>query len=73
MSLRVLVERRVDLGNLGRLTGVVRAGFVRTVSGAGLAAEREAVIGLRDDRVIGDEVLTRIERDLDLEALRSGA
>ena len=37
-----------------------------------LDAEREAVIGLRDDGVIGDEVLHRIERDLDLEALRSG-
>ena len=28
---------------------------------------------LRDDGIIGDEVLRRIERDLDLEALRSGA
>jgi Na+/H+ antiporter len=37
-----------------------------------LDAEREAVIRLRDDGVIGDEVLHRIERDLDLEALRSG-
>jgi CPA1 family monovalent cation:H+ antiporter len=37
-----------------------------------LAAERDAVIALRDDGVIGDEVLHRIERDLDLEALRSG-
>lgn len=38
-----------------------------------LAAQREAVIQLRDAGVIGDEVLRRIERDLDLEALRSGA
>ena len=37
-----------------------------------LDAERDAVIALRDDGVIGDEVLHRIERDLDLEALRSG-
>ncbi|MFL5669567.1 MAG: Na+/H+ antiporter [Chloroflexota bacterium] len=37
-----------------------------------LDAERDAVIGLRDDGVIGDDVLHRIERDLDLEALRSG-
>ena len=37
-----------------------------------LDAEREAVIRLRDDGVISDEVLHRIERDLDLEALRSG-
>ncbi len=38
-----------------------------------LSAEREAVIGLRDDGIIGDEVLHRIERDLDLEALRSAS
>jgi Na+/H+ antiporter len=37
-----------------------------------LDAERNAVIGLRDDGLIGDDVLHRIERDLDLEALRSG-
>jgi CPA1 family monovalent cation:H+ antiporter len=37
-----------------------------------LDAEREAVIRLRDEGVIGDGVLHRIERDLDLEAIRSG-
>jgi Na+/H+ antiporter len=37
-----------------------------------VAAQREAVIRLRDDGIIGDDVLHRIERDLDLEALRSG-
>lgn len=37
-----------------------------------VAAQREAVIRLRDDGVIGDEALRRIERDLDLEAVRSG-
>jgi Na+/H+ antiporter len=42
------------------------------IRNAVLSAEREAVIGLRDDGVIGDEILHRIERDLDLEALRSG-
>jgi len=35
-------------------------------------AERDAVIALRDDGVIGDEALRRVERDLDLEALRTG-
>jgi len=35
-------------------------------------SQREAVIRLRDDGVIGDEALHRVERDLDLEALRSG-
>jgi CPA1 family monovalent cation:H+ antiporter len=43
------------------------------IRNAVLTAEREAVIQLRDAGVIGDEVLRRIERDLDLEALRSGA
>jgi CPA1 family monovalent cation:H+ antiporter len=43
------------------------------IRNAVLAAEREAIIGLRDSGVISDAVLRRIERDLDLEALRSGA
>ena len=33
-------------------------------------AEREAVIGLRDAGTIGDDVLRRVERELDLEDLR---
>ena len=37
-----------------------------------LDAEREAVIRMRGDGIISDEVLHSIERDLDLEALRSG-
>ncbi len=37
-----------------------------------VAAQREAVIRLRDDGDIGDEALHRVERDLDLEAVRSG-
>jgi CPA1 family monovalent cation:H+ antiporter len=43
------------------------------IRNAVLEAQREAVIGLRDDGVISDEVLTEVQRDLDLEALRSGA
>jgi monovalent cation/hydrogen antiporter len=38
-----------------------------------VAAQREAVIRLRDDGVIGDDALRRVERDLDLEAVRAGA
>ena len=38
-----------------------------------VAAQRDAVIGLRDDGVIGDDALRLIERDLDLEAVRAGA
>jgi CPA1 family monovalent cation:H+ antiporter len=33
-------------------------------------AEREAVIGLRDEGVIGDDVMHKIERELDLEEVR---
>ena len=43
------------------------------IRNAVLDAEREAVIGLRDDGIIGDEALMRVQRDLDLESLRSGA
>ena len=43
------------------------------IRNAVLNAERDAIIALRDDGIISDEVLTRIERDLDLEAVRSGA
>jgi CPA1 family monovalent cation:H+ antiporter len=42
------------------------------IRNAVIAAEREAVIRLRDDGIISDDVLHRLERDLDLEALRSG-
>lgn len=37
-----------------------------------LTAERLAVIGLRDEGVISDDVLHRIEHELDVEALRLG-
>jgi Na+/H+ antiporter len=37
-----------------------------------VAAEREAVISLRDQGTISDEALARVQRDLDLEALRLG-
>lgn len=42
----------------------------RAIVSAVINAEREAIIGLRDRGVIGDEVLRRIERELDLEQLR---
>jgi hypothetical protein len=37
-----------------------------------LLAERLALIHLRDDGVIGDEVLLTLEAELDLEAARQG-
>ncbi len=45
----------------------------RRIRRAVLDAEREAVIGLRDDGVISDETLRVLERDLDLEELRMEA
>jgi CPA1 family monovalent cation:H+ antiporter len=45
----------------------------KEIRDAVLEAQRDAVIALRDDGIIGDEVLADIQRDLDLEALRTGA
>jgi Na+/H+ antiporter len=45
----------------------------RAIRNAVLTAQREAVIGLRDAGVINDETLRSIERELDLEAVRTGA
>ena len=41
------------------------------IRNAVIYSEREAIIRLRDDGVISDEVLRRVERDLDLEAVRA--
>jgi CPA1 family monovalent cation:H+ antiporter len=45
----------------------------RAIREAVLVAQRETVIRLRDEGVINDETLRRIELDLDLEAVRTGA
>ena len=45
----------------------------RAILNAVIGAEREVVIGLRDRAVINDEILRRIERELDLEELRMEA
>ena len=45
----------------------------RAIRTAVLLVQREAVIQLRDDGVINDETLRRIEVELDLEAVRTGA
>jgi hypothetical protein len=34
-----------------------------------LAAEQETVLALRDDGVIADDIMRRIQRDLDLETI----
>ena len=45
----------------------------RDMRRAVLNAEREAVIGLRDQGAINDQVLRRLEREIDLEELRMEA
>jgi NhaP-type Na+/H+ or K+/H+ antiporter len=42
----------------------------RAILGAVISAEREAIVSARDHDEIGDEVLRRLERELDLEELR---
>jgi CPA1 family monovalent cation:H+ antiporter len=46
------------------------AGEYRRVRGAMLDAERRALVRLRDHGVIGDDVLRRVQRDLDLEEIQ---
>jgi CPA1 family monovalent cation:H+ antiporter len=48
-----------------------QAGY-RRLRHATLDAERQAVVALRDDGVISDEVLHRLEQELDVEAMRTG-
>jgi CPA1 family monovalent cation:H+ antiporter len=45
----------------------------QAIRGAVIEVQREAIIRLRDDGAIGDLALRRVERDLDLEVLRTGA
>ena len=61
---------RVDGGNAERL-----ALAYRSLRAAMIEDEREALVRLRDEGVIGDDVLRRVQRDLDLETvlLESGA
>jgi CPA1 family monovalent cation:H+ antiporter len=44
----------------------------RRLRHATLDAERQAVVALRDEGVISDEVLHRLEQELDVEAIRTG-
>ena len=46
-----------------------RAEEYRRVRSAMLAAEQQAILDLRDSGVIGDDVMRRIQRDLDLETM----
>jgi monovalent cation/hydrogen antiporter len=46
-----------------------RAAEYRRVRSAMLGAEQDTIVGLRDTGVIGDDVMRRIQRDLDLETM----
>jgi hypothetical protein len=61
-------EHRTLLGRDGA-SAEQEARGVRRLRAAMIAAERGAVIALRDRGVIGDEVLRRVQRDLDLETM----
>jgi len=52
----------------GALEG--RATAFRTLQSELLRAESRAVVALRDDGVINDEVMSRVQRDIDLEQVR---
>ncbi|MFL5516165.1 MAG: hypothetical protein ACJ8DJ_08410 [Gemmatimonadales bacterium] len=60
----------MDGGNAERL-----ALAYRSLRAAMIEDERKALVRLRDEGVIGDDVLRRVQRDLDLETvlLESGA
>jgi CPA1 family monovalent cation:H+ antiporter len=50
-----------------------QAAAYRRLRSEAIGAERRAVIGLRDEGAISDEILHRIEQELDVEAMRIGA
>jgi CPA1 family monovalent cation:H+ antiporter len=61
-------QLELDLDGEGQ--GRATAETYRRLEQGLLAERRRAAVSLRDDRVIDDEVLGRLERDLDLEELR---
>jgi CPA1 family monovalent cation:H+ antiporter len=65
------VERYAMDGTVAECTAEAGEAF-RRLRHETLTAERLAVIGLRNDGVISDHVLHRLEHELDVEALRLG-
>src|SRR5205085_1770408 len=64
--------KRLDSGKGGGESAQTVPEEVRRVYQGLVDAQREALIRLRDENVIGDEVLHRIESELDFEELRLG-
>jgi CPA1 family monovalent cation:H+ antiporter len=65
------VQRYAKDGTAPECTAEVTEVF-RRLRHETLTAERLAVIGLRNDGVISDDVLHRLEHELDVEALQLG-
>ena len=64
--------RRVGPGDSGGRSLAEEEAAVRRLRAEILEAERRALVDLRDREVISDEVLSRLEHELNLEAMRSG-
>ena len=65
------VERYAKDGTVAECTSEAGEAF-RRLRHETLTAERLAVIGLRNDGAISDDVLHRLEHELDVEAVRLG-
>jgi Na+/H+ antiporter len=74
-QLRAGIDHEVEVAAMASTEGLDAADRERLdhqeIRLALVSAQREAVIRLRDDGVIGDAALRRVERDLDLQAVRS--
>jgi monovalent cation/hydrogen antiporter len=74
--MRTLYRQRVDRASvIDPGVGVESAraqAAVRRLRHETLSAERRALIALRDDGVISDDVLQRLEQELDIESIRIG-
>ena len=68
-------QRRARASAIGSSDGVATAedaGAFRRLRHEALTAERRRVIGLRDRGEISDEILHRLEHELDVEAVQIG-
>jgi hypothetical protein len=70
----IKLRTRLDLDDIDHTRGhdgQTTEDVVRRVKQEMRQAARRAVVGLRDDNVIGQEALRRVQYDLDLDELRS--
>jgi Na+/H+ antiporter len=62
-------EEHAGLAGVDGIRAEQTAAAYRRLCAAMIGDEREALVGLRDQGVIGDHVLRRVQRDLDLETM----